>query len=216
MKYLFFSLVASSVLFVSCKKENDLHVRTIGVLSQSGYHMEVRASVENRGTLPVLQQGFVWATHSGPTFADSVKIDTSKERTFISLIGGLQANTNYYLRAYAFNVSSGIIWGNEIIVTTLYGLPTLGTTIITNQPSSAIAASSVLNGGGGTVTERGIVYSTNPNPTISDFKIVSGAGTGDFSATLSPLTSRTTYYVRPYATIKIGTAYGKQVQFTAF
>jgi hypothetical protein len=65
----------------------------------------------------------------------------------------------------------------------------------------------VTSNGGSSVTERGFVYSTNPNPTISDSKVVVGTGTGSFTGTTPALTSGT-YYFRAYATNSTGTSYG--------
>ena len=79
--------------------------------------------------------------------------------------------------------------------------------------TSAVVAGNVTADGGATVTTRGICYSTSQNPTIANSKVASGNGTGAYSATLSGLTSNTTYYARAYATNAAGTAYGAQVSF---
>ena len=60
-------------------------------------------------------------------------------------------------------------------------------------------------------TERGFVYSTLPNPTTDNTKIVKeGTGTGTYSIEVTGLPSET-FYVRAYATNAKGTAYGEQV-----
>jgi len=91
--------------------------------------------------------------------------------------------------------------------------------VTTFEPSSITANSAYVSGevtaeNGSTVTERGFVYSTIPNPDITDTKVVSGSGTGTFNATLSSLTSNTTYHVRAYATNSTGTGYGVDKDFT--
>ncbi len=68
--------------------------------------------------------------------------------------------------------------------------------------------------GGAVVTARGICWSTSPNPTVGDRHTVDGVGTGPFSSTLTELGHNTTYYVRAYATNRVGTAYGNQIIFT--
>jgi outer membrane protein assembly factor BamB len=72
----------------------------------------------------------------------------------------------------------------------------------------------VTNDGGSNVTEKGICYSTNPNPIITNSKIASGNGTGLFSLTINNLSSNTQYYARAYAVNAIGTGYGNQISFT--
>ena len=64
-----------------------------------------------------------------------------------------------------------------------------------------------------TVTDKGICYSQNPEPTTADAKVSKGAGTGNFSATLTGLTQNTHYYARPYAIANGKTCYGEMENF---
>jgi uncharacterized protein (TIGR02145 family) len=80
--------------------------------------------------------------------------------------------------------------------------------------SSAISGGNISNDGGANITDRGICWSTNPNPTISNNTTNDGIGTGSYTSNLTGLTANTTYYVRAYATNSAGTAYGNQVSFT--
>ena len=103
--------------------------------------------------------------------------------------------------------------GNPIWVSTL---PTVVTTNISNVTSnSAVSGGNVLSDGGSPVTARGIVWSTNPNPTVSLSTITNnGNGLGIFSSTLNGLVSKSTYYARAYATNSVGTGYGNEISFT--
>lgn len=93
-------------------------------------------------------------------------------------------------------------------------------TVQTLSPTNITASSATLGGnvtdeGASSVTERGIVYSTSPNPTINDNKIVdSGTGTGSYSIPVTGLNPATTYYTRAYAINNNGTAYGGEENFT--
>lgn len=90
----------------------------------------------------------------------------------------------------------------------------MATAPVTNiTSSSATAGGNVQDSGATQVTERGVVYATNPNPTVSDTKVQSGSGVGSFTANLTGLTSLTTYYVRAYAVNSWGVSYGQQVNF---
>ena len=82
-------------------------------------------------------------------------------------------------------------------------------------PTTAECDGSVLSEGVSPVIERGICWDTMSNPTLSSSYVSSGAGAGDFSATLSGLEASTIYYYRAYATNAVGTAYGETVQFTS-
>lgn len=84
---------------------------------------------------------------------------------------------------------------------------------------SSITSSSALSGGviedegGGSVTEKGVVYSTDKHPTISDNKVIASSGGGNYSITISNLRSQTTYYLRAYAINSKGASYGQEVKF---
>ena len=75
----------------------------------------------------------------------------------------------------------------------------------------ATANGEVTSENGGTVVERGIVYSTDSEPTINDEKLESGSGLGTYSASTSELPPGS-YYLRAYATNETGTSYGAEVQ----
>ncbi|MGO4180699.1 S-layer homology domain-containing protein [Paenibacillus sp. TAF43_2] len=79
---------------------------------------------------------------------------------------------------------------------------------------SAIAGGTVTSDGGGEVTERGIVYSTHPNPTVIDGKSLAELDGADaFSVHLTGLQSATIYYARAYVINEIGVSYGNEVDF---
>ncbi len=98
--------------------------------------------------------------------------------------------------------------------------PIVNLPTITSGPVSEITANSAISGGnviddgGATVTERGVCWNTNRNPTVSDSYTTDGSGTGNFTSNITGLSANTTYYVRAYATNSKGTAYGVQSMFT--
>ena len=92
-------------------------------------------------------------------------------------------------------------------------------TVVTEEVSDITANSAVCDGevttdGGAEVTERGICWSANENPTVNDNYDAVGEGIGTFSATINGLEANTAYHVRAYATNEAGTAYGQDVEFT--
>ncbi|MEX2370465.1 MAG: hypothetical protein WD578_05610, partial [Bacteroidales bacterium] len=80
--------------------------------------------------------------------------------------------------------------------------------------TTAESGGDISDDGGATVTERGVCWSTNQNPTTADNKTSDGTGTGSFTSSITGLTSNTTYYVRAYATNSAGTAYGYEINYT--
>ena len=92
-------------------------------------------------------------------------------------------------------------------------------TVVTDSVVAVFAvtadiAATVVNDGGTPVIVRGACWSTSPNPTIADSITVDSSGVGSFVCTVSGLEHATTYYVRAYATNKVGTSYGSALTFT--
>lgn len=91
--------------------------------------------------------------------------------------------------------------------------------IVTLMPVTNITATSATSGGeiisdgGVAVTERGVCWSTNQNPSTLDNKTSNGSGTGSFTSSITGLMSGVTYYIRAYAINIIGTAYSSQSTF---
>jgi hypothetical protein len=95
-------------------------------------------------------------------------------------------------------------------------LATLNTSIVEDiTGSSALFGGEVKNDGGTQIKDKGLVWSTIPNPTVSlSTKKSFGSGKGVFSGIVSGLEKSTTYYVRSYATNNVGTTYGNELSFT--
>jgi len=78
--------------------------------------------------------------------------------------------------------------------------------------TGATLSGNVTSAGGATVTACGFLYGTNSSNLSQT--VQSGSGTGSFTASLTGLTSGTTYYYKAYATNSAGTAYGEIMSFT--
>lgn len=93
--------------------------------------------------------------------------------------------------------------------------PMVTTTVVSYiTQTSAYCGGIVTSMSNDPVTDRGICWSTSPQPTIADAHTNDGAGVGSFTGLMSGLTPNTTYYARAYATNSLGTAYGMAVSFT--
>ncbi|HRX32365.1 MAG TPA: DNA/RNA non-specific endonuclease [Tenuifilaceae bacterium] len=93
--------------------------------------------------------------------------------------------------------------------------PTVNTVSVSNITyTTAVSGGNVTNDGGYSVTERGVCWNTNTNPTTANFKTSDGSGTGTYSSNITGLTSGETYHVRAYATNSVGTMYGNDIVFT--
>ena len=138
-------------------------------------------------------------------------------------------NTENTWNAYDINFTSSSVLMNDDVryygrsVRPVYGsraavMPVVATSAVTQiTENSAVLGGNVTYDGNATVTERGVVYSTSPNPVITNlnnFIRPCGSGTGEFTYNATTLQANTTYYVRAYAKNEKGTAYGTEVSFT--
>lgn len=172
-------------------------------------------NVINNGGTDVTERGVCWSTNHTPTMNENHVAAGSGLGEYNCNMSNLSANTTYYVRAYAKN-SKGIAYGEEKSFTTLdYTLPEVTTANVTEiTQTTAKGGGEVTSDGGKVVTERGICWSSNHNPTVDNHKIPSGEGIGGFTANISGLNAHTKYYVRAYAINSKGAAYGNEVSFT--
>ena len=168
---------------------------------------------------PVTARGICWSTNPQPSLTDAHTNDGAGVGSFTGLMSGLAPNTTYYARAYATN-SLGTAYGTVVSFTTndvtaVAELPTVITSPVTNIiQNHATCGGMVTADGGAPVTERGVCWSTNANPSVTGQHSSDGAGLGEFTSNIAGLTVNTTYYVRAYATNSAGTAYGETLSFT--
>ena len=84
-----------------------------------------------------------------------------------------------------------------------------------DTPLNFYSGATILSDGGAKITERGVCWSTSPNPTIADSKTMDGAGIGSFTTILTSLTG-SSYYYRAYAINSTGTTYGNELHYTLY
>jgi hypothetical protein len=94
-------------------------------------------------------------------------------------------------------------------------VPTLSTLPITEISDKSVKVGvTISDNGGATITERGVCYSTLPNPNINNSIEKSGTGVGSFEVTIQGLDRGKKYYVRAYAKNNAGVGYGNELEFT--
>jgi uncharacterized protein (TIGR02145 family) len=64
------------------------------------------------------------------------------------------------------------------------------------------------------VTQRGVCWSTNPNPTTANDFVAQGSGFGTFQSKITGLSGNTKYYFRSFASNEKTTVYGNEVSYT--
>ena len=177
-------------------------------------------NITSNGGAAITARGVCWSQYPGATVSLSTKTtDGTGIGSFSSSLTGLTGSTTYYVRAYATN-SIGTTYGEELFFTTtpkqiVVTVPVLLTNAITSiNYTSASSGGTITSDGGGTITTRGICWSTNANPTVSlSTKTTDGSGMGSFTSLVTGLSPATSYHVRAYATNSQGTGYGQDMTF---
>ncbi|MBN2632724.1 MAG: fibrobacter succinogenes major paralogous domain-containing protein [Bacteroidales bacterium] len=170
------------------------------------------------GGAPVTKRGVCWrlADEQDPTTDDDITTDGAGTGDFTSNISGLTPGTFYTVRAYATN-RTGTEYGIKILFRTNSSLPVLTTVPVSSLTStSATCGGNITFNGGAYVTERGVCWSTSPNPTIADGRTVDGEGSGSFISEMDGLQPNETYYVRAYAINAIGITYANDLTFKTY
>ncbi|MBT7825474.1 MAG: hypothetical protein HN600_02675 [Bacteroidetes bacterium] len=169
--------------------------------------------LESDGGEQPAQLGFVYSLSPLPTISSQkINVNTTLKE-FSANITGLTPTKKYYIRAFVKN-SRGIAYGDELSFTTqLPNLPTITTdSILLHDCHSAKIGGFISNDGGAFVNSRGVCWSTNPDPTLSDDKVAIGNSFGQFSIDINSLKPYTTYYFRAFATNYAGTVYGNEIR----
>lgn len=186
-------------------------------LSEETQSATYHATITNAGDPVYTERGFVYGKSPDPTTGGATKVVVagSGKGTYYGDVHNLELDCAYYVRAYV-TYSLGTVYGENKMFSIKKTYPPTVTTSVVNQitTTTAVAGGNVTDDGGNSVTERGVVYSTNQNPTVADTKVVSGSGLGDFICNLTNLQEGTTYYVCAYAINSKGVTYGTQVEFT--
>jgi uncharacterized protein (TIGR02145 family) len=213
-------LVGTAIYFPSCEKEVERpippSVLTFNVSSISETSAMVNGAVAGNGGAEITEEGVCWNDAGFPTTADSRTFADIGLEDFICSLTDLTPGTMYFARAYAIN-SAGTGYGSRVIFVT-HAVPKVP--VLSTISVSAITVESALSGGEITddvndvVTESGICWSPNADPTTGDFKIINKNGDRTFVTYMDGLKPSTKYYVRAYATNGAGTGYGDELSFT--
>ena len=194
----------------------SLPVLTTTAISNIGRNTATSGgNISGDGGSGITVRGVCWSTIDPPTISNSKTEDGSGIGSFISNLSGLSANTTYYVRAYATN-AAGTGYGSTVSFPTLPpgSVPTVTTIVATDiTNTSATSGGSNISEGSSAIIAKGVCWSTNPTPTINDFKTDAGPSANDYNSQITGLTHSTIYYYRAYATNNSETGYGSTYSF---
>lgn len=119
MKNIF--ILCALFLFLACDKKQvantQITLTTTDISALTSSSVTTGGNITSSGELAITAKGVVWSTSNNPTIILSTKTNDAGTTSFTSSITGLNADTKYYVRAYATN-QSGTYYGNEISFTT--------------------------------------------------------------------------------------------------
>ncbi len=111
-----FLIIASGLLLIlttNCEKEKVPVLTTLPVNYISQNSVTSGGEITSDEGSDVTERGVCYGTDHNPNIDDLITADGAGSGSFLSAINDLNANTTYYLRAYATN-TAGTGYGNEI------------------------------------------------------------------------------------------------------
>ena len=203
---------------VGCQRDEEMEIGQVSVsnerLEASYSSVEIRCTFQTNVTIKNVK-AYV-STAQDFSSATSYSLTENSKNTFGANIEGLKDASTYYV---CYEISNR--WSSKMVDdvsefnTIPYTTPTVQTSEVSDVTySTAIVGGVIIEHGGQEITERGVVYSKSPNPSIvNGTKIESLEKAESYACTLMDLEYVTTYYVRAYAINKKGVAYGEEVSF---
>lgn len=219
MKQIHVLLAATLLVLTSCEKRNDAPV-----FQAPEYNEVVQIDYEKAQCDLTIQptsidfDKYYMLLSTSPDMKDAATIYSPIDSKYSysyrldNLTDGKTYYYQYVLQGYFTSVNMDV----KSFTTKEYHTPEVITLSPSDITSSAcIFYGNVTDGGGLDVSEKGLCYSTNSNPTIDDQVVVcSLKGLGKYSILMDKLNASTTYYVRAYAKNKKGIGYGETISFT--
>ena len=216
-----YGLLALSILLFACEKlefDKKPEVHTLEVAEVGLTNSTVKGRIEDLTN--VTEYGFYWSKDRPGLYESGVtqnqqKLDpASLDYTFTSTIEGLEPDALYYVWAFASN-NTGTTYGDTVSFRTRFKPPIVLTAEVTDvTANSARCGGEALADGGEEITQKGVCWSPNEEPTLEDNFTNDGYGLGSFESQLTDLEDNVLYYVRAYVSNTNGTFYGSQMSFS--
>lgn len=220
MKKISIAILTLLVTIAACKKVPEVNLKYVDVerdlITVGTTTATVQCDYQYIATLK--KAYFYYGEGENEPDMNTAEMRVVQNTLYVDL-ASLKENTTY---SYYYEFHNGFNSMRTVAKTfktegsgTSISLPTVVTASVTEiTTNSAKGGGEVTNDGGAEVTERGICWSTNENPTLSDSHVAAGTGIGVFTALTNGLEAGTTYHVRAYANNEKGTAYGLDKIFT--
>lgn len=214
MKKISILLLVIVAALASCKKVPEVNTEYVDVerdlITVDGTTVKIQCDYEYIATLKTAC--LYYGEGSDTTDMVSTEMSIVYNTLYVEL-SDLKVNTEY---SYFYEFYNGFNSMRSSVKTFKTGtsLPIVVTTMVTDvDVNFALCGGDVIRDGGAEITDRGVCWSTNENPTLNDNHLAIGSGIGNYSTTISNLKGNTQYHIRAYAINEVGTAYGLDVSF---
>ena len=216
IKYIVLCLLLA---LVGCQRDEEMEIvnATINneLIDPSYSSVSIRCNIKCNATISNVK-AYV-STNQSFSGSKSHALTEMSKGVYTATIDGLNDGTTYYIR---YEISNR--WSSKMIdkvnefKTIPYTIPMVQTSEVSEVThSTAIVGGVITENGGHEITERGVVYSKSPNPSIENgTKVESLEKAESYACTLMDLEYVTTYYVRAYAINEKGVAYGEERSLT--
>ncbi len=173
-------------------------------------------NIPTDGGHAITARGIAYDTLAAPLATGTHLVVTGTTGTYTGNLSGLLYPKTYHYRAYCTN-SLGTFYGADSMFTTSANpvVPVVTTNNATNITTfSAAVTANIINNGGDTLTAKGICWSINSVPTLTDSVYYYTGTATAFTDTIKNLLDNKTYYARGFAISAAGTGYGNIIMFT--
>ena len=192
----------------------DANITTGSISNIKAKTATINVNISQLGGGMALSKGVVYSETTNPTTSDTKITSSSTTNNFNLDLENLKENTLYYLKAFITN-EKGTFYGDEINFKTLNGIVIFNSSeVYSIKAELAKFKTTIGNDGGSDITERGVCWSTNINPTINDNKKSETGKLGGYELEMTNLASNTKYYARAYAVNSVMTTYSNEIEFT--
>ena len=219
MKNIYTILICMCLLagFVACEKDKDFVLTKLSVQNETITPSYGSATIDcSFKADATISEAFVQYSLSSSFAKYDVAQMTEEKGKYAALLLDLQDNTTYYIRYAVSNKYSSVVSEEVIEFQTLQcTVPTIVLDSIADVwDNRAKAYIHLTFDGGASVTDIGICWSKQANPTIEDIH----KSTKDTVTVLdmTDLQENMQYYVRAYAVNKVGTVYSEEHVLTTF
>ena len=204
-------LVAS---FVACEKDKDFALTTLSVANETitPWYESAQVSCSFKADATISEACVQYALSS--SFVEYQTAEMAEEKgVYSAQLTDLQSDTMYYVRYVVSNKYSQVV--SEAVVDFRTLQPVVPIVVLDTVSEvwdhRAIAQMRLVFNGGAAVTDMGICWGAQPQPTMKDIH----RSTDDTLALIdiTSLQPNTKYYARAYAVNKVGVAYSEEKEF---